>query len=152
MNGKVMLKIVLNNRKGFTLIELMIVVTIVGILASIAVPNYRWSLIKAREAVLREDLYNIRSTIDQFSADQGKYPDALDELVNKGYMKGLPVDPFTNKSDSWLVVPPPAPTVSAGASGGSATTTSGTKEIGNVFDVKSGSDLIGTNGKPYNEW
>lgn len=127
------------NKKAFTLIELLIVMTIVGILASIAVPNYRWGIIKAKEAVLREDLYNLRTTIDNFYADQGKYPDALQELVDKKYLRDLPKDPFTNVKDSWKVVSPPA-----GAEG---------EEIkGSVYDVHSGSDLIGTNGISYNEW
>ncbi|AJE03173.1 type IV pilin protein [Geobacter pickeringii] len=139
-----MLRRLLKNRRGFTLIELMIVVTIIGILASIAVPNYKWGLIRAREAVLRENLYNLRNTIDQFFADQGKYPDALQDIVDKKYMRELPRDPFTGKNDSWVTVPPPEPT--AGSSG------PGTKDMGKVFDVHSGSDLVGNDGRPYNEW
>ncbi|MRR07498.1 MAG: prepilin-type N-terminal cleavage/methylation domain-containing protein [Deltaproteobacteria bacterium] len=128
---------------GFTLVELMIVVTIIGILATIAVPSYKWSLIKAREAVLRENLYSIRSSIDQFYADQGKYPDTLQDLVDKKYIHGLPIDPFTKKNDSWVTVSPPEPTGEA---------ESGKVGTGNVYDVHSGSDLVGTEGKPYKEW
>lgn len=124
----------------------MIVVSIVGILAAIAVPNYQLGIIKAKEAVLREDLYNFRTTIDQFYADQGKYPDSISELKEKKYMRDLPKDPFTKSSDSWVTVAPPVDTASSsGSSGGGAL-------LGSVYDVHSGSNLVGTNGTPYNDW
>lgn len=149
------------NKKGFTLIELMIVVSIIGILAAVAAPNYQRGIIKAKEAVLSEDLYNFRSVIDQFYADQGKYPDALSELKEKGYMRDIPRDPFTKSNETWVTVAPPAEstsqtTPSGGMGspflGGGTSVMGGSAGPGNVYDVKSGSDLVGTNGVPYNEW
>lgn len=120
------------NTKGFTLIELMIVVSIVGILATLAAPSYQSSLIKARETVLRHDLFTLRELLDQHRADQGKYPPSLDGLITAGYLRALPKDPFTNSSSTWQEIMEPAE--------------------GGIFDVYSGSDLVGTNGTPYNKW
>jgi len=125
--------------KGFTLIELLIVMSIIGILASIVVPNYQRNLIKAREAVLMEDLYQMRRAIDAYFADNIRYPESLEDLVDSKYLRGIPQDPFTQTSDSWEEIPP-TPTLE------------GDIAEGGMEDVRSGSDLIGLNGIPYRDW
>jgi len=117
---------------GFTMIELMIVISIVGILATLAVPSYQGTLVRAREAALRQDLFTMRDVLDQHRADQGKYPPSLQALVGAGYLRAIPSDPFTNSATTWQEI-------------------TGAVEEG-VADVFSGSDLVGTNGVPYNRW
>jgi len=125
--------------RGFTLIELLIVMTIIGILATIAVPSYQRHLIKAREAVLMEDLYQMRNAIDAYFADRLTYPDSLEELVTAKYLRDIPRDPFTESRDTWEeVLPTP--------------TDDGEIAEGGVEDVRSGDDRVGLNGIPYREW
>ena len=128
-----------SRERGFTLIELLIVMTIIGILASIVVPNYQRNLIKAREAVLMEDLYQMRRAIDAFFADNIRYPETLQELLDRKYLRSLPRDPFTESTDTWEEVQP-TPTLE------------GEVAEGGVEDVHSGSDRVGLNGIPYREW
>src|SRR3989442_12800559 len=123
--------------RGFTLLELMIVITIIIILAAIVLPQYQKTISAAREAVLRDDLYKMRSLIDQYAADKGKLPPSLDELVSSGYMREIPVDPFTDQKD-WTVTMGDDPNSSGGEQG--------------VTDVHSASPEVSSDGKPYSEW
>jgi general secretion pathway protein G len=123
--------------KGFTLLELMIVLAIMGVLISIAQPNLKTSIIRAREAVLQEDLFQMREAIDQYYADNGKYPAALNDLINtqeksKSYMREIPKDPFTRAAD-WITVAPES-------------------EEGGIFDIHSASPLLAVDGSNYNSW
>ena len=117
---------------GFTLLELMIVVSIIGILATLAVPSYHSSVLKAKEAALRQDLSTLRDVLDQHKADQGKYPPSLSALVSTGYLRGIPKDPFTGATTTWQEIQDPI-------------------EKG-VIDVFSGAEFVGTDGNPYNRW
>jgi len=82
----------------------MIVLTLVSILTAIAVPNYHWTNIRSRETVLRQNLQSIRSAIDEYYADMGKYPDKLEDLTERHYLRAIPVDPFTKKNDTWILI------------------------------------------------
>jgi general secretion pathway protein G len=135
-------------RRGFTLIELMIVLTVIGILASIAVPSYQRGVIRAREAVLGDTLFTMRKAIDEYYADRGKYPDALTDLVVKRYLREVPYDPFTKRNDTWVTVAP----LEAPAGGSAGEASAQAAEQGKVYDVHSGSNLVGANGIAYNEW
>lgn len=126
-------------QSGFTLIELLIVMTIIGILATISVPSYKSSAIKAREAVLMEDLYQMRHAIDAFYVDNTRYPNSLEELVETHYLRALPKDPFTGLVE-WDCLPPEPSSLDV--------------EIaeGGCYDPRSRSELVGLNGTPYSEW
>ena len=125
--------------RGFTLIELMVVMVILVVLAGIGLAQYRNSVIRAREAVLKEDLFRMRDAIDQYYADKMMYPGTLDALVSEGYLRKLPDDPFTMSSSTWQTVPsepdPNNPTASPG-----------------VYDVKSGSEATALDDTKYADW
>jgi len=121
------------NTAGYTLIELLIVISIMGILAMIGLPNFHRSIVRAKETSLRRTLFILRDVIDQNYADHGKYPESLEALVEEKYIRHIPEDPNTNSNTTWIIIPP-------------------VDEEGAVYDVHSGSDLKSLEGEPYNEW
>ncbi len=124
----------MRSRRGFTLIELLVVMTVIALLLTIAVPRYFGSLERAKEAVLKEDLYQLRDAIGKYYGDKGKYPDSIDTLASEQYLRTLPVDPVTDSATTWVVVPPDDP------------------KTGGVYDVKSGAQGRASDGSAYAEW
>jgi general secretion pathway protein G len=124
---------------GFTLIELLIVMSLIVVLSSIALVGYQNSVVRAREATLKDDLFKLRDAIDQYYADKQKWPQSLQDLVTDGYVRKIPDDPITNSAETWQTVPaesdPANPTAEPG-----------------IYDVKSGSDRTALDGSPYAEW
>jgi general secretion pathway protein G len=137
--------------QGFTLLEMIIVVAIIGILAAIAMPKLKDMPMRANEVVLKNNLHTMRDVLDQYYGDKGHYPESLETLVKEGYLRAVPVDPITKRNDTWVLVreetdsdhPPP------GDSGAGDT---GEDRQPGIVDIHSGSDRISFAGTPYAEW
>ena len=121
-------------KSGFTLIELIVVLAIIGLLVSIVAPHYTGRVTKAEETVLRQDLLMMRDALDKHYADAGQYPASLQELVAKRYLRSVPSDPITQSNTTWILVPP------------------ADRQKGAVYDVRSGAKGTGSNGTPYEQW
>ena len=124
----------MSGKRGFTLIELLVVLAIIGVLLAIAAPRYFSSVDRSKDAVLRSNLHQMREAIQQYYADKGKYPENLGSLVTERYLREVPLDPVTERADTWIVVPPPDP------------------EQSGVFDVRSGAPGNGKDGTRYRDW
>jgi len=122
------------HRDAFTLIELMVVLAIIAVLLTLAVPRYFSSIDRAKEAVLKENLYQTRDAIGKYHGDKGKYPESLEALITEKYLRKLPVDPLTESTTSWLIVPPEDP------------------QQGGVYDIKSGAPGKALDGSIFAEW
>ena len=120
-------------RRGFTLIELLVAMAIVGLLLSIVTPRYFGSITRTEESVLKENLFLLRDAIDKHFADTGSYPDSLEQLATKRYLRMVPDDPIT-KAATWTVIAP------------------ADAKLGAVYDIRSSAKGVGRNGKPYEEW
>jgi general secretion pathway protein G len=121
------------------MIELMVVMSLIVVFATLGLVQYRYSVVRSREAVLKEDLFRLRDAIDQYYADKNTYPAGLENLVSDGYLRQIPVDPFTESSGTWQTIPAePGPNESFEAAG--------------IYDVKSGSEAVALDGTPYADW
>jgi general secretion pathway protein G len=130
-----------NTKKGFTLIEILIVFTLIGILVGLGIPQYKNAVKRTRETVLKDNLFQMRKLINQYYADKGKYPLSLQTLVDEEYLMAIPIDPITSFSDTWIEIPE----------------TPSDEELAidfqpGIVDVQSGSDQIALDGTPYNTW
>ncbi len=128
-----------SGRLGFTLIELMIAMAVISILVSAAVPLYNKALMRSKETILRQNLFTLRTVIDEFTYDKGKAPQTLEDLVTAGYLRKIPIDPLTGNERSWQIIME------------DASNTVNQSEPG-IFDVRSGADKVSLEGTPYSEW
>jgi general secretion pathway protein G len=126
-------------RAGFTFVELMVVMAIIVVLISMAIPIYQKSIIRAKESVLSNNLFTLRTVIDNYTYDKQKAPATLQDLVSDGYLRQIPTDPITNSNQEWKIVMEDA-------------TQAVNQDNPGIFDIRSGSDKIGLNGIPYSEW
>jgi general secretion pathway protein G len=129
----------MKKESGFTLIELMVVISLIVVLAGMGLVQYRNSIVRSKEAVLKKDLFEMRDAIDQYYADKNEYPATLDALVSDGYLRHMPKDPFTNAEDSWQAVPAEPDAKNPTAEPG-------------VYDLKSGADGNALDGTRYSDW
>ena len=126
-------------RSGFTMIELLVVMSLIVILATVGMAQYRSSIVHSKEAVLKEDLFRMNEAIDQYYADKGQYPSTLDALVSDGYLRKIPADPFTNTADSWQATPSESDPSNPNAPPG-------------IYAVKSGAEQTALDGSKYADW
>jgi general secretion pathway protein G len=126
-------------RCGFTFVELMVVMAIIVVLISMAIPIYQKSIIRAKESVLSNNLFTLRTVIDNYTYDKQKAPATLQDLVSEGYLRQIPTDPMINSNQAWKIVMEDA-------------TQAVNQDMPGIFDIRSGSDKIGLNGIPYSEW
>jgi len=126
-------------RRGFTLIELMIVMTVITIIVSLAVPMYQKAIVRAKESVLKNNLFTLRTLIDEYTFDKQKAPQTLEDLVREGYLRQIPFDPITNSNQTWRVIMEDV-------------MSSVNQTEPGIFDVRSGSDQTSLEGTPYSEW
>ena len=129
----------IGNARGFTLVELLVVISLISILAAMALVNYRNGVVRSQESVLKTDLFRMRDAIDQYYADKGKYPASLDALVTDGYMRAVPEDPITKSKDTWQTVPAEPDPNNPSAEPG-------------IYDVKSGAQGTALDGSNYSDW
>ena len=128
------LKTVYSKKNGFTLVELLVVLAILALLLTLAVPRYFNSIEKAKDATLRQDLNTLRESLDKYYADNGQYPKTLEDLVERKYIRKLPVDPITEKTTTWIFTPPEPPLE------------------GDIYDIHSGSKGVAKDGTRYEDW